>query len=253
MSAPCVYYQDSDTALWHGRWQDVPPSALEADVLVTDPPYGTGGWRRLEPGAGSDPSGTLVVEPWDDGALDWLRFFGPRVQAVLTFWPPARTSLLLNAANEVGLTKHRCLYWQKPDPKPQVGGRTAWSMEPVWCLSRDGFLLYGGTDVWRQSSPRRGQAQCTGHPYQKPLHLMHWLLTKLRVGSVCDPFAGSGTTLRAAKDAGMRAVGVEEDQRWCSVTVGRLRQAVLPLDGPEQSQVTPIALPLELAPTGSRP
>ena len=222
------YYQDESTTIYHGRWQDALPH-LAGELLVTDPPYGTGGWRREATGAGSDPSGTLVVEDWDDGGVDWLEAFAPKVDAVLTFWPPARTSALLVAANAAGLTKHRALYLHKPDPKPQVGGRIAWSMEPIWALSRDGFQLYGGMDIWRQSTPRRGQPDATGHPYQKPLGVMRWLLAKTRAQSVIDPFMGSGTTLRAAKDLGLRAVGCEQEERWCEVAVRRLAQLSLPL------------------------
>jgi len=222
------YYQDDFVTLYHGDWRDVPPDLLAADVLVTDPPYGTGGWRRSVSGAGSDPSGSLVAEAWDDGATDWLAWASPR--PVLTFWPPARTSLLLGAAIDAGYTKHRAIYLRKPDPKPQVGGRTAWSVEPIWVLSSEGFLLMGGDDMWEESTPRLGRdADATGHPYQKPLGAMTWVVGKTR-GTVLDPFAGSGTTLRAAKSLGRAAVGIEQDERWCEVAANRLRQDVLGLE-----------------------
>lgn len=221
------YYSDPLVTIYHGRWEQV-DGLTGFDVIVTDPPYGTGGWRRGKVGAGSNPAASLVREQWDDGDTAWLRLAEGR--PVLTFWPAARTRELLTAAHDVDLTKHRALYLRKPDPKPQVAGRVAWSIEPVWCLSRDGFLLHGGTDLFTASTPRKGRdADATGHQYQKPLSFMRWLLAKTDAECILDPFMGSGTTLRAARDLGRRCIGIEEDEGWCEVAARRLQQEALPL------------------------
>jgi site-specific DNA-methyltransferase (adenine-specific) len=68
------------------------------------------------------------------------------------------------------------------------------------------------------------------HPTVKPLDLMDWLVTlATREGQVVlDPFAGSGTTLRAAKDAGREFIGIEQDARWADVA--RVRAGLAPED-----------------------
>lgn len=66
------------------------------------------------------------------------------------------------------------------------------------------------------------------HPTQKPLALIKWCIglasEPLRI---IDPFMGSGTTLRAAKDLGREATGIEIEERYCEIAANRLRQEVL--------------------------
>ena len=65
------------------------------------------------------------------------------------------------------------------------------------------------------------------HPSQKPLPLMRWCIEKGGDGTILDPFLGSGTILRAAKDLGRKAIGIEIEERYCEIAANRLRQEVL--------------------------
>ena len=62
------------------------------------------------------------------------------------------------------------------------------------------------------------------HPTVKPVALMEWLVTLITPpgGTILDPFAGSGTTLQAARDKGFRAIGVEQDPEYVKLIERRL-------------------------------
>jgi len=220
-----------DAVLYRADCREILPRLEDIELIVTDPPYGTGGWRRMASGQGRDPCAALVREPWDDGALDWLALC--RSAPVLTFWPPQHMPQLLASAHAAGYAKTRFLYMRKRDPRPPVAARTAWSVEPIAVLSQPGFQLYGGTDVIDTTTPRRGRdAEAVGHPYQKPLAVMLWLIAKTRDATVVDPFMGSGTTGLACKHLGRKFIGIERDPDSFTLACRRLMEAERQTDLP---------------------
>tara|TARA_Y100000310_G_scaffold47210_1_gene43834 strand:- start:2001 stop:2675 length:675 start_codon:yes stop_codon:yes gene_type:complete len=65
------------------------------------------------------------------------------------------------------------------------------------------------------------------HPTQKPIWLANRAIRNHQVSSVIDPFMGAGSTMIAAKENGIRGIGIEIDPRYCSVAQGRLAQGVM--------------------------
>lgn len=77
------------------------------------------------------------------------------------------------------------------------------------------------------------QADTIDHPTAKPLGVMSRMVatTTAPGDTILDPFAGSGTTLRAAKDEGRKAIGIELDERYCEVIARRLTQEAFNFGG----------------------
>jgi DNA modification methylase len=81
-----------------------------------------------------------------------------------------------------------------------------------------------------------------GHPCEKPVELLTWCLGLVpEAQTVLDPFAGSGTTGRAAKDLGRKAVLIEREEKYCEIAARRMGQEVLCFDNLNPSRQAPAA------------
>jgi hypothetical protein len=218
MTAP--YYSDDKVTLYHGDCREI-AEWLEADVLVTDPPYGIShrsGYSSRLYGRVADryqtASGDAIASDTDTDARD----------TVLEAWGP-RPAVVFGSHRAPFPAGYRtALIWDKGEASGMGDLSIPWkpSWEMVFVLG-DGFAGRRTGAVLRYFVPPRvSMGRC--HPNQKPTSLLTDLLQKCPPGVVADPFAGSGSTLVAAKALGRRAIGVELDEAYCEIAAKRLAQ-----------------------------
>lgn len=258
------YYSEPGIDLYHGKADDVLPSlpAGCVDLVFTSPPYnlsttsgggfpdkprlghyaanatmdkrgGLGKWPgaaiahgygdhddAMTPGEYRHWQKSILTECWrllaDAGAIFYNH--KPRVQNGLVELPtefnpglPLRQVIIWARAGGINFAPtHYC-------PTHE------WIMvmaKEAWRLKSKGASGVG--DVWTVN-----QENNNPHPAPFPISLPARAIETTGCKSICDPFSGSGTTLRAAKDAGIRAIGIEREERWCEYAANRLQQGVL--------------------------
>jgi len=207
------YYDHAGITIYHGDCRDVLPTLPPVDLVLTDPPFGMGNFVQVtgrKMGRG-DNKGKPVK--WNESTPGKATFDMIRKKS-----------------------KHRII----------------WGANFFNC-----FEPNGGAIVWikNQKMPNFSKADiasCThykktetveipwtnftvthkaesDHPCERPIALYIWCIEYLpvEINTVLDPFMGSGTTLRAAKDLGRKAIGIEIEEKYCEIAVKRLAQEVL--------------------------
>lgn len=203
------YYERGGITIWHGDCREVLPGLADADAVVTDPPYGSGRHRDdRKRGERTPVKGSHIYDSWDVFSTDWLTLVDGIPLAAFT--SHANLARLIQALPSTA----KVAYWRKSNPMP-ISPAT----EPIVVR---GISVPAGAEWCGYNGPT------PEHPTQKPLALMVWILGFLGQRElILDPFMGSGTTLRAAKDLGRRAIGIELEERYCEIAAKRLEQEVL--------------------------
>lgn len=204
------YYQDQYVTLYHGDCREVMPSVGRFSLLLTDPPYGIG--FAAQPTNYQRARGMKPAK-WDDRPVDVATL----MQAVAL-----ADAAIVWGGNYYAMPAARCwLSWFKPDAPPSMG-----NVEYAWTnLDQNSRQI--------SHSISATNAERIGHPTQKPMRVIGWSMQQAATatGVIFDPFAGSGTTLRIAKNANRQAVGCEKTEAYCEMIATRLSQNVLDLGG----------------------
>lgn len=210
-----AYYSDSNVTIYNGHCLDVLPQ-LHADLVLTDPPYNVG------KDYGSTYNDSLSEAEYHEfmqsavkasfAAAQNQAWVAPRYK--LDFFLPLFPGhhLIVIRRGAKGPYKHG---WSDQFMIGIAVGKPVRVVNDLW----EDIRLKGEGYFFREET--------YGHPGYTPYKIMTRFASLLAEKSLIDPFAGTGTSLRAAKDLGLQAIGIEINESYCEVAAKRMAQEVL--------------------------
>lgn len=207
------YYDHAGITIYHGDCIEILPTLDLVDLVMTDPPYGIGAYSDGVMGG---------------GVLARQSTYDP------TTWDSQTVSVDL-MADVIAHGTRACIWGGNYYSMAPSSSWLVWDKENganYFADAEVAWTNYGGAvrikrHRW-QGMIRKGR-ESRYHPTQKPLDVIKWatLLCPGEPRHLLDPFMGSGTTLRAAKDLGRKAIGIEIEEKYCEIAAKRMAQEVL--------------------------
>jgi DNA modification methylase len=221
------YYEENGIVIYHGDCREILPTLPKVDLVLTDPPY-----AHAHMDGGGFAAGRKF---YAGGALDGLNEFD-----LQEYWDALRSAApmliafcsrdLIHAYSSAAVLSGRKFdlhVWHKTNAIPFTANTwksdieyicLIWEKKPGWVQLQQ----HMHSKVW--ISPINSDSS---HPAAKPIGLLSKYVSVLDPSSVLDPFMGSGTTLVACKQAGLKCTGIEREEKYCEIAAKRLAQGVL--------------------------
>ena len=246
------YYNHEGITIYHGDCREVLTSLPPVDCIVTSPPYNqlgsripakpTGSWADSHGGAG------FVKMVNENGYADDMD------EAKYQAWQNALFSDVRTNDGASLFYNHQLRWREKVLLHPVQWFTPAWDFRQEMIWDRGGGMMLNARmfcrfeerilwftrgrhkwadgaavdgSVWRLA--REQQRQGKNHPVAFPIEIpLRAIRATTEIGDlVLDPFMGGGTTVRAAKDLGRKAIGIEIEEKYCELAAKRMSQEVL--------------------------
>ena len=218
------YYERDGIVIYHGDCREILPTLSQVDHVITDPPFflpanistSRKSWPRTISNLG-------IMEGYFREVFAEVAAKMRPTGGFYTFSDSVSYAVFLSICYPL-FDRTQCVVWDKCS-----GG-----MGNGWRHSNE-LILHGAWATTEYDPTFRRDvlafpvvpSEARLHPSQKPVDLVATLIGAHPGETILDPFMGSGTTLRAAKDLGRKAIGIELEERWCEVAAKRLAQEVL--------------------------
>ena len=240
------YYQDANVTIYHADCLDVLPRLEKVQLILTDPPYSSGGAFRSDRSQSTDSKYQHTAETsrsyatfsgdnrdqrsFEKWCADWMRQCLNLVDeggALGCFIDWRNLACVIDAVQVAGWVYRGCVPWHKGwDQRPRKG----------WFRANVEYVIWGSAGVMLTGHKAEGLCadgvvyhRINGiekeHQTQKPVEVLADLMrVRPEWQTVLDPFMGSGTTLVAAKQCGKRAIGIDVSEQNCEIAARRCAQ-----------------------------
>lgn len=203
------YYQDNHCTIYNCDCEEILPDLPKVDLVLTDPPYGL---KRFKKGIGkSDRHKNKSNGIFNNNV--------PKSDFLLEIISKGKYSIVWGMNNFILPPTEYFLVWDKMQTVDNFA-----SAELAWTNIKI------PAKIFHYSIHQQNAVKFNGHPTEKSLKLFSWCISlSKKSNAILDPYMGSGTTLRAAKDLNRKAIGIELEEKYCEIAAQRLQQEVLPL------------------------
>ena len=238
------YYSHAGITIYHGDCREILPTLPNVDLVISSPPYNT-------MPASHKPSGIHAERK--SGVNLWIKkasegYFDTRPEEEYQAWIVSVFEAAMERCLGLMWINHKIRYRDGVAIHPArmfpwpIYSEVIWDRGSSMALnckryapSTEHLLAFGKPSIWNDdlngmmSVWRIAPDDDTDHPCAFPLELVRRpIISSSNEGHiVLDPFMGSGTTLRAAKDLGRKAIGIEIEEKYCEIAARRLSQEVL--------------------------
>jgi len=244
------YYEEPGITIYNADCRDILPHLEPVDLVLTDPPYSSGTRQATDRIASNIPKRGEKWNPersgiiWDTsfstfGFSVFMNWFYRQLKDRLTLGGHAYTFIdwrqyptLTLSIESGGLMINNLIVWDKG--VYALGGNYRSQHEFIVFASNGPARRLNRHDLGNVIQCKRISG--SDHPTEKPIDLIKTILSYAsnEENTILDPFMGSGTTLRAAKDLGRKAIGIEIEEKYCQIAVEKLKQEVFDLRTTEE-------------------
>lgn len=240
---PQPYYEDEYVTIYNADNRDIIPQLSDIDMVFTSPPYnlgtttggGVGIWsvaaKDLQNGyrTYSDDMPQNEYDTWQTETVSALWRTLTETGAIFYNHKPRVQNGISKLPTEygIGLPLRQIITWDRGTGMnfsrsfflPKTEWIVIWAKPAFQLISKSAAQI---GDIWHIPPE-----QDTKHPAPFPLALPTKAINATNAETILDPFAGSGTTLIAARNLGRKAIGIEMDERYCKIASTRLAQTAL--------------------------
>jgi DNA modification methylase len=229
---PKPYYQDEACTIYHGDCREILPLLPKVDMVLTSPPYNLGNIHHNNKTKHSPYPDEMEEDVYQFQQIEILNMLYLKAETVLyNYKNRIRDGFEISPRDWISKSK-----WGIKQEIVWINGGP--NHDPIRFFPKTERIWWLGKPETRQLNNRRLTDVLTNSPDANKLGSDHNRTFPLSLAvtlleaffwaeTILEPYCGSGTTLRAAKDLGRKAIGIELEKKYCEMAVKRLRQEVL--------------------------